>query len=110
MPGIKVDLTGIRKKLSAENFERGQFNMASRMHSTMNENFVPERDGDLRAMSHVAPDGSTINWVSVYARRHYYAPGNWNYTTPGTGPRWDQKAKSIFMSDWVEAFKKGAGF
>ncbi|MGM0282839.1 MULTISPECIES: minor capsid protein [unclassified Enterococcus] len=109
MSGIKVDLSGVRKKLSTENFERGQFNMASRMHSTMNENFVPEKDGDLRKMSNVAPDGSQIEWISVYARRQFYAPGGWNYTTPGTGPRWDLKAEPIFMSDWIKAFKKGAG-
>lgn len=110
MAGVKVDLSGVMNKLSGANIERGQFNMASRMHSTINENFVPEKDGDLRTMSNVVPDGSSIEWISVYARKHYYAPGNWNYTTPGTGPRWDQKAKSIFMSDWVEAFVKGAGF
>lgn len=109
MSGIKVDLSGVRKKLSADNFERGQFNMASRMHSTMNENFVPEKDGDLRKMSNVAPDSSQIEWISAYARRQFYAPGGWKYTTPGTGPRWDLKAEAIFMSDWIKAFKKGAG-
>lgn len=109
MPGITVDLKGVHAKLSAQNFERGQYNMAQRMHATMNENFVPMRDGNLRSLSNVTPDGKQIVWNSVYARRHYYAPGTWKYTTPGTGPKWDQKAKGVFMSDWIEAFKKGAG-
>ena len=109
MPGIKIDLTGVRAKLSPQAMERGQFNMAQRMHATMNENFVPLKSGDLRNNSNVAPDGKSIEWSSPYARRHYYAPGGWNYTTPGTGPRWDEKAKGVFMSDWIEAYKKGAG-
>lgn len=109
MPGIKVDLKGVRAKLSEKNFERGQFVMANQMLTDMNENFVPMREGDLRMASGVEPDGSSIFWNSVYARRQFYAPGGWNYTTPGTGPRWDLKARSIFMSDWLDAFKKGAG-
>lgn len=105
---IKMELDGVFKKLSDGNIDRGQYNMAQRMHVTMNENFVPMRDGDLRALSAVSPDGKNINWNSVYARRHYYAPGTWNYTTPGTGPKWDEKAKGVFMSDWIAAFKEGA--
>ena len=105
---IKIDLDGVFDKLSDGNIKSGQFNMAQRMHATMNENFVPMRDGNLRALSNVSPDGKAINWNSVYARRHYYAPGTWDYTTPGTGPKWDEKAKGVFMSDWIEAFKKGA--
>lgn len=105
---IEIDLDGVFDKLSDGNIRRGQYNMAQRMHVTMNESFVPIREGNLRALSNVSPDGKSINWNSVYARRHYYAPGGWNYTTPGTGPRWDEKAKGVFMSDWIEAFKKGA--
>lgn len=105
---IEIDLDGVFEKLSDGNIKRGQYNMAQRMHSTMNENFVPMRDGNLRALSNVSPDGKSINWNSVYARRHYYAPGTWDYTTPGTGPKWDEKAKGVFMSDWIEAFKEGA--
>lgn len=108
MPGIEIDLDGVYQKLSDKNMHRGQYNMAQVMHATMNENFVPLKDGDLRSMSNVAPDGKTIEWAVPYARRHFYAPGNWNYTTPGTGPRWDEKAKGVFISDWIEAFAKGA--
>jgi hypothetical protein len=110
MPGISVDLRSLRRKVSTDAFERGQFNMSQRMHATMNESSVPMRDGNLRTLSNVSPDGKSIEWNAPYARRHYYAPGGWNYTTPGTGPRWDLKAKSVFISDWLEAFKKGAGF
>ena len=107
---VKIDLSGVKKKISQQAFDRGQYMMANKMLSDMNENFVPERDGNLRQSGQVSADGKQLVWNSVYARRHYYAPGNWKYTTPGTGPRWDEKAKGIFMSTWIDTFMKGAGF
>lgn len=109
MPGITVDLDGVYEKISDGNMRRGQFNMASRMLATMNENFVPLRDGDLRSNSSISADGKQLMWTVPYARKHYYTDFSPNYTTPGTGPHWDQKAKGVFLSDWIEAFKKGAG-
>lgn len=110
MPGITVDLDGVYEKISEGNMRRGQFNMASRMLATMNENFVPLREGDLRSNSSISADGKQLIWTVPYARKHYYTDFSPNYTTPGTGPRWDEKAKGPFMSDWLEAFLKGAGF
>ena len=109
MPGITVDLDGVYEKISEGNMRRGQFNMASRMLATMNENFVPLRDGDLRSNSSISADGKQLIWTVPYARKHYYTDFSPNYTTPGTGPHWDQKAKGVFLSEWIEAFKKGAG-
>ena len=109
MPGIKVELDGVYAKLSEGNMNRGRLNMANRMLATMNENFVPLRDGDLRSQSSVGANGKELIWTVPYARKHYYTDFSPNYTTPGTGPHWDQKAKGVFLSDWIEAFKKGAG-
>ncbi|HIX69984.1 MAG TPA: minor capsid protein [Candidatus Enterococcus stercoravium] len=110
MVGIKVsiDLSGAYKKLSPQAFDRGRYNLANEALRTMNENFVPERDGNLRTSGHVEDNGKQLVWDAVYARRHYYTNYSPNYTTKGTGPRWDLKAKNIFMSDWIEAFKEGA--
>lgn len=110
MPGITIDLTGVRKKMSKSNFDRAQFIMANQMLMDMNENFVPQQEGHLRDTGHISANGEQLIWDAVYSRKHFYAPGGWNYTTPGTGPRWDLKAKGIFMSDWVKTFSKGAGF
>ena len=109
---VKIDLSGAKKKISQQAFDRGQYTMANKMLSDMNENFVPmaKNSGNLRASGHVSPDNKQLIWDEVYARRHFYAPGNWTYTTPGTGPRWDEKAKGVFMSTWLETFVKGAGF
>lgn len=106
---VKINLKGVYKKLSPQNMERGTYFLANRALSDMNENFVPKKFGNLRQSGQVAANGKQLIWYSPYARRHFYAPGGWKYTTPGTGPRWDLKAEGIFMNDWLDAFKKGAG-
>lgn len=110
MPGIKVrvDLSGIEKRFSKKAMDQSRYLMANQMLSDMNENFVPQRSGDLRMISGVSPDGSSLFWNSVYAGYQYWNQFS-NYTTPGTGPRWDLKAKSVFMGDWVDVFKGGLG-
>lgn len=110
MPSIKIDLSGVYEKFSDANLSAGQRAMANQMLTDMNENFVPERSGDLRMSATIAMDGKSIIWNSSYARYMYYGSSGWNYTTPGTGPRWDKKAQGIFMSDWIDAFTKGANF
>lgn len=104
---VKVDLSGVRKKMSAANFKRGQFAMANQAMADMNE-FVPKRENRLRNSAHVDSGGQFIVWNAPYAERQYRGVGIHNYTTPGTGPRWDMKAKGIYLNSWVDAFKKGA--
>lgn len=107
--GISIDLSGVYEKLSDSNILAGQRAVANQALIDMNENFVPMRDGDLRNSATIAIDASSIDWNSVYAGRHYYNDFSPNYTTPGTGPYWDLKAKGVFMSDWIHAFTRGAG-
>lgn len=107
--GISIDLSGVYEKLSDSNMLAGQRAVANQALIDMNENFVPMRDADLRNSATIAIDASSIDWNSVYARRHYYNDFSPNYTTPGTGPYWDLKAKGVFMSDWIHAFTRGAG-
>lgn len=104
---VKVDLSGVHKKMSAANFKRGQFAMANQAMADMNE-FVPKRENRLRNSAHVDSGGQLIVWNAPYAERQYRGVGIHNYTTPGTGPRWDMKAKGIYLNSWVDAFKKGA--
>lgn len=104
---VKVDLSGVRKKMSAANFKRGQFAMANQAMADMNK-FVPRREGNLRNSVHVDSSGAFVVWNSPYANRQFRGIGIHNYTTPGTGPRWDLKAKGIYLNSWVDAFKKGA--
>lgn len=109
---ISVDFTGVRKKLSKANFKRGRYAMANQAWSDMN-NYVPMKNGDLRTASSVTSDGSKIQYNQKYARAHFYGGTDKvtfrKYTTPGTGKRWDLKAKGLHMKAWKMAFVKGAG-
>lgn len=103
---VKIDLSGVRRKISHANLRRGTYAVAYQAMADMNR-FVPMKEGNLRQAAHVADDGS-INYEMKYARKQFYLNGR-KYSTPGTGPRWDLKAKGIYMPSWKKAFVKGAG-
>lgn len=109
---VTVDLSGIKKKLNQQNFNRGRYAMANQMLADMTP-FVPALEPVLKTTGVVSADGKSISWNTPYARAQFYGSNGYvsfhNYTTPGTGKRWDLKAKGMFMSDWIRAFTKGAG-
>ncbi|WZY36125.1 minor capsid protein [Bacillus sp. FSL W8-1122] len=110
---VSVNLTVAKKKLSQSNVKRGRFALANQAMADMNQ-FVPMREGILRQTATIDIDGGGVNYNTPYAKAQFYGKvgkGGYpvrNYTTPGTGPRWDLKAKPMFMSDWIKAFIKGA--
>ena len=108
MVRVSIDLSGAKAKLSNDRVKRGRYAVANQAMADMNQ-FVPMKEGILRMSATIDIDGTAINYNTPYASRLFYYQMV-NYTTPGTGPRWDNKAKSIFMSDWVNAFMKGAGW
>lgn len=105
--GISVDLTGVRAKVSPQAMKRGRYAVANQAMSDMNP-FVPKKDNTLRQSAHINNSGSAILYETKYAKRQFYLNGK-KYTTPGTGPRWDLKAKSLYMPSWEKAYLKGAG-
>ncbi len=131
---IHIDLTGFNKKLSPYRFRRGSDAMLNQMLMDMDQ-FVPKKKGTLRFVGHVNTGRSQLVWQIPYARRQFYGPSLWKgkskmtpkqrrwwfgvgikqpkkgsrYTTPGTGPRWDLKAKARYGKQWAEVFVKGAG-
>jgi len=107
MAGIKVEIAGVRSKISEQAFERGRFALGNQAMADMHS-FVPKLEGTLRQSVHLSGDGKEIIYQTPYAKRQFYSQG-YNYSTPGTGSRWDLKAKGLFMSAWVQAFTKGMG-
>ncbi|MEK5038769.1 minor capsid protein [Sporosarcina sp. FSL K6-3457] len=103
---VTINLTGARRKLSREAVNRGKYALANQAMADMNQ-FVPMLSTALRGSVSVNSDATSINYDTPYAAKMFYMYMH-NYTTPGTGPRWDLKAKSVFMSDWINAFTKGA--
>jgi|SRR5690625_8703 len=106
MVQVSIDLNRAKVKMSQQSVQRGRYALANQAMADMNQ-FVPMDEGTLRQTASVDVTGEAISYNTPYARRLFYMP-MYNYTTPGTGPRWDMKAKRIFMSDWIRAFTKGA--
>ena len=106
MAKIEIDLGRVYDKLSPQMVTRGKRVLANQALADMNQ-FVPAKSHVLRMGVSIGIDGSSIHYNTPYAAYQFY--NQWsNYTTPGTGPRWDEKAKGIYMSDWEKAFLGGA--
>ncbi|MCB5223065.1 minor capsid protein [Lactiplantibacillus pentosus] len=109
---VSVDLDGFMEHTSLDNVKRGQYALVNQAMYDM-EQFVPKDrpEEPLRQSVHTTSDGSKIIYSTPYARAQFYGIINGhpvhNYTTPGTTKRWDLKAKSMFMSSWIDAFTKG---
>lgn len=109
---VHVDLDGFMEHTSLDNVKRGQYALVNQAMYDM-EQFVPKDrpEEPLRQSVHTTSDGSKIIYSTPYARAQFYGIINGhpvhNYTTPGTGKRWDLKAKSMFMSSWIDSFTKG---
>lgn len=105
--GVEVNIKGVRAKLSPEAMKRGRYALGNQAMADMNP-FVPRKSNTLRATAHLKNDGSAILYETKYAKRQFYLRGK-NYSTPGTGPRWDLKAKRLYGKSWKRAFLRGAG-
>lgn len=112
---ITIDLDRVKKKLSQESFDKGQYAAANQMLSDMNQ-YVPKDEGSLRLTGTVEDNGKSLTWNMPYAKAQFYGfvgKGGfrvYKYTTPGTSRRWDLRAKGAHMNDWVDTFIKGAGW
>ena len=105
--GIKVNLSGVRTKVSPEAMRRGRYALGNQAMADMNQ-FVPRKNNILRQSVHLSNNGEKIIYGTKYAKRQFYLNGK-KYTTPGTGTRWDLKAKGADLNSWKRGFPKGAG-
>lgn len=123
---VKIDLNGVKKKVSPENFAKGKLAIANQMLLDMNP-YVPKRKGELRSSGHVRQD--SIIYETPYARLRYYGKKRKGFfskkqrkfffankekllsqkPTPGTGPRWDKKAAALHSKEWAEVGLKAMG-
>lgn len=78
--------------------------LADQVHADSNK-YAPFRDGDLRTQSQVAMNNKAVIWNVPYARRQYYNIGA-DFSEPGTGPKWFEKAKSIHLEQWKEIVER----
>lgn len=105
---IHLDVGSVEQLLSHTNKQKAKLALTSQMGKDM-EKYVPLRKGPLRANLTITPD--RLSYGAVYARAQFYGTNGivsfHNYTTPGTGPRWDRKASKDYMDSWVDTFKRG---
>lgn len=108
---VKIDLHGVESKLSKKEFDAGRYAMANQMLSDMDK-FIPLDTGNLRTTGTISGNGKTIMWTTPYAKAQFYGTNGRavfrRYTTLGTGKRWDEVAKGIYMNEWIRAFVGGA--
>lgn len=105
MAHVKVtkDLTGVPVRVNKMT-KVGQYALINQVHADMNP-YVPMLTGDLRNQSTMTLDMKSIIYNVPYSRKQFYIQHS-NYTTPGTGPRWDLKAKSIHGDSWARVAGK----
>lgn len=108
MTKVDIDLDRVYNKLSPQAIRSGKRMLAGQAMADMNQ-YVPAKSHVLRMSVSIGIDGSSIHYNTPYAAKQFYVQHE-NYTTPGTGPRWDEKAKGIHMSDWEKAFRNGANW
>lgn len=99
---VKTQLDGVKVRLN-DMTKKGQFALVNQVHADSNI-YAPKLSSDLRVQSQVSSDNKSITWNTPYARRQYHNIGA-KFTTPGTGPKWDQKALSIHKKTWERIVK-----
>lgn len=102
---VKVDLSRIEKRISPSKFKSVQYSLANKVVKDT-ERFVPMREGHLRSNVALLSSGQTIRYGIAYATYQYHKKYR-NYTTAGTGPRWDMVAKGKYLSSWRNLVQKG---
>ena len=92
----------IKAKLGLETNGRVQSFFTSACQKRMDK-YVPKREGNLRTVIDIQPD--RITYKSPYAHAQYIGVTKGpvrKYTTPGTGPYWDKRMKSVEMNELVK--------
>lgn len=100
---VKKDLKGVKVKTDRMT-KLGQYALVNQVHADSNQ-YAPMLSGDLRNQSSITMNAKSIIYNVPYARKQYYNFGA-KFTTPGTGPKWDSKAKAIHGKSWERITKK----
>lgn len=109
---VKVDFKGIKATTDRQARRRAQYAVGNQMLIDMN-NHVPLDSSTLRQTGSVGKQGEELTWETKYAKAQFYGTNGKavfrNYTTPGTGSRWDLKASGMYMNDWEQVYLRGLG-
>ena len=108
---VDVDINEIKKAVSKDSFKRGKFVMANQAMLDMDQ-YVPRKDGNLRAGASVTSDGM-VKYPGPYGRAQYFGTNGIvtfrNYSTPGTGKKWDERVPQHTRNNWGKVALKAMG-
>ena len=108
MPVRINSLNKIKKRLKIDDNGPAQAFLTETCYKHMDK-YVPRRDDNLRTI--VSLTTNTITYENNYASYQYYGRRKdkthkvKNYTTPGTGPRWDRRMLSAEKKDVIKEVK-----
>lgn len=114
MASYTINTKDITAQLNTDRFNK-QFKKA---YNDLNEaiiqdteQFVPMDTGELRRSATIHNSGDLsgdIEYTAPYAD-YVYENEAFDYTTPGTGSHWFDKAKATYGQKWINEAKKTAG-
>lgn len=103
---LKVDLSALDALDGALEAARREFPEEAR---DMMEQYVPQRTGALRGHTVVSEDA--VDYTEDYASFVHEMPEGFDYSTPGTSGRWEQKLEEERIYDieqWLASRIEGA--
>ena len=98
-------LESIKKRLKIDDNGPAQAFLTETCYKHMDK-YVPRDNDDLR--TNVDIKTNSVTYESEYASYQYYGQRKdgshkvKNYTTPGTGPYWDERMKSVEINDVIK--------
>lgn len=109
---IQEDLAKIERMFSDRNLKNAN-RRASGKFLQRAQPYVPLKEGNLRSVGRVV-DHETVEWRGLpYGKAQFYGTNGRvvfrNYTTPGTGKRWDLVTIGNHMKEIEEAYVRGLG-
>lgn len=101
----RVDMSGVKSKLDSITTNKRLGIFASETAAKDMEPHVPRREGALRTSATIEP--FKVIYKAPYAVFQFLGRYS-NYTTPGTGRRWDEKANkgdiARAITQWIRRF------
>lgn len=106
---VSFDISKLENAVTTAAVRKSEFTVANQVLIDSDKH-VPKGLGTLVGTGRV--EGNTaVSWTTVYARAHYYGTNGIvkfrKYSTPGTGPKWVEKAASSNMKNWEQIVMKG---
>lgn len=85
---VTTDMGGVTKKIDSIVGNRKVQTFAAQAAAGLMEKRVPLDKGALRTFVRVLP--LQVDYTVPYAKHVFYGETWWHWTTPGTGPHWDE--------------------